>query len=555
MSSVGSSDSSNRQDDTVRRTREEAKANEAELARKHRKEIRRVSEQHAQEIEKLKAQHAESIKALKEASSGTITKRDHKYQQDMDKMRELHTKQLQQNADETQRREEALREAMGGDNGREKIRNDERIQKLSGEYKENLQEKDRAMTEALKMARDGQQSGISENRKKLEKAHKMEIEAIKAERNETVGHLQKTLTDTRETSDDRLREMQIQKLRQTQTASENLMDAVRNERDARVDSEGLLRQGFESGIQNTKDRYEKAMKKEREANQVSTRQLKTTTANRLDNQLRRLERENSELKDANVRDRVKLKQEKELEVDHLRDAWGKNIDRYQEDREAIVRSSNEKGARDIAEVRSDLEKQITSTNRFYRGKMEENNHIARSAYDNLVGDFEGRTAQTQMTADNRIKNVYANASEEKSRLIGMHQEGHEIMQREHQADIKALRLTLEQEKTDTVNRMQEQLRKQELQHSDKMNSVVQKYEKQVQGLQDQVLSERKRGEEKLKRTVEELQRSHKVTVDQMELKSRERMRQVSAQQAEELRSVNKRNEEKIDAVLTEIKKT
>jgi polyhydroxyalkanoate synthesis regulator phasin len=88
-----------------------------------------------------------------------------------------------------------------------------------------------------------------------------------------------------------------------------------------------------------------------------------------------------------------------------------------------------------------------------------------------------------------------------------------------------------------------------------MGIVVQKYEKQIQGMQDQLMRHEKTSAETLKRTVDELQRAHKVSIDQLEAKNRDRMRTITSHQQEEIRSVNKRHEDKLDAVLTEVKKT
>jgi hypothetical protein len=224
-------------------------------------------------------------------------------------------------------------------------------------------------------------------------------------------------------------------------------------------------------------------------------------------------------------------------------------------RNEAVRASNERSAKDVATVRDDMGKQLTDTSRFYRGRMEEENHIQRNAYDNLVGDFQSRQEATKMGADQRVQNIYERTEEDKQRLIKLQEENHTASQMQMRDQVREARQQAENEKQIAVRTMQDQMRKQELQHTERMSQVVGKYEKQLQALKDQVIKERKSGEENLKRTVDELQRAHKMSVDQLEAKNRDQMRQMTSMQSEELRTVNKRHEEKIDAVLAEVKKT
>lgn len=558
MSSVGSSDSSNngkRNDEVVRRQREEYRSAEADTVKKHKKEIRRMSEAHHREIEELKASHAEQLENMNKSSRDTVSKRDHKYQQEMEDLRGMHMKQLKATADENVRKEDALRKAIKGDSNAAQKRNDDRFETLSETYRNDLRKQEELHDDTVRQNRDAQQAAIDGNRQKLERAFDKQLGSVIEDRNEKVGDLQKRYTEYRQYSDDKFKGQEIRHLQDKNRASDQLMRAVRNERDARTDSEEIMRDGFQDGLNRQADRFAKAIKKEKEASEISGAHMKRNAIDRIDNQVRRLENEKMDLKDSNTRQDLKTKHQARQEINNIRDAYGKNIENYKDQRDQAVRDSNERSARDVATVRDQMGKELTETNRFYRGKMAENNRIQRNAYDNLVGDFEARQEYTLNTADQRVKTIHEQAVENEARMIKHQGEAHVQAQRQQQDEMRNLREFMDQEKQDAVMRMQDQMRKQELRHTEKLNTVVQKYEKQIVALKDEVLKERLNGETNLKRTVDELQRAHKLSHDQVEAKNRERMRQVSNQQAEELRSVNKRHEEKLDSVLAEVKKT
>lgn len=555
MSSVGSSDSGNRQDEVIRRNREDAVNSEAELVKKQKAELRRTNEKHYAEVEKLKKAHAAQMENLHRASQDAISERDHRYLQEVNDLKGMHRKALEQSAKESNRREEALRKATDGDAENTKMRNDLRFEKLNKDYNSKLTAAQRAQEEALAASRDAQIAAIDENRDKLEKAYDKQLGAVKAERDEKVHSLQSQFAEYRENSEGRIKSQELRHIQDQQRSSDALVRTARKERTASQDKEQLLRDGFRDGLETQRERYDKAMKNQAAAQSLVSDRLKTNAIDRINDQVRRLENEKEDLKEAKVRDQLLGKQARDEEIRHVKDAYGKNIENYREQRDQAVRESNERTARDVASVRDDLSKQMSDNSRFFRNRLNENTQIHTTAYRNATADFEARTQQQQMFADQRVKNIFDATQEEKTRLIKRQQEEHAMSQQTRADDIKAVHNQLETEKQEAILRMQELIRKQEVAHTEKMTQLVAKYEKQITALKDQVVKEKRNGEENLRRTVDEMTRAHKVSLDQLDSKNRDKMRQLSAAQSEELRSVNKRHEEKLDQVLAEVKKT
>lgn len=557
MSSVGSSDGGSRASDneTVRRKYEDFRKKESELVKKQQKEIRRLNESHYGEVERLKEEQQTQMQNLQKGSQDAISARDHKHQQEIEDVRNLHRKTLQGMAEDNQRREETLRNATQMDTKSERQRSQDRFEKLSRDYDSNLKSQEQAFAQGLEDSREAQQSAIGRNRENLTKAHERETASIRDGRDESIRKLQGEYDQYRTTTNKEKREHTVRDLAEKKRTGDNLMRAVRNEREARVDTEQSLREGFQDGLGQMRERYDQALKKNAEMQRMSEDDLKSGITNRVENQVDRLQAQNIDLRDQNVRDGANRRREAQREIANYRDAFQKNVENYKEQRDEVIRSANENTAKDVQKVRDDLETQIVENNRFYQGRMNEQERIQRGAYEQLKGEATARTQQTKDLTDGRVKHVYDVAEEEKSRLIELNNQNHTANQRLKADQMKALREKLEDDKQQAVNRLQDQMRKQELQHAERMGQVVSKYEKQLQGLKDQMLRERKLGEEGMKRMTEELARVHKMEVEQVENKNREKLRQLNTQHGEELRGLNRRHEDKLDQVIGEMKKT
>lgn len=560
MSSVGSSDSSDSssqraQAAEIRRNREAHQSAEADMVKKQAKEIRRLNEEHYAEVENLKREHQAQMDDLRKATNNDITARDHKYNQDVEELRDLYKRQMTQQADESQKKQDALRKATSGDLDQSKAQTDARLARLTSDYEKGLQEREHGYEESLKQNRDDQKNAIADNRDKLQRNHDMAMKSVKDERNKRVGDLQKSFDDYRQITGAEKRDTELRHLQDQQRASNNLLRAVQKERAAKQDSEEYLRDGFKDAIEKTHERFEKAAAREREANNLSRDQMKSTVGDRIDSQVHRLESENYDLREGNARSDLKNRQQMRREISNISDSYQRSMEAMQDERNEAVRQSNDRVHRGVQKVRKEMEHQATETNRYYRQQQAQNDTIHREAYDNLKVDLENRAEQTKVNADLRVKNLYEQASDEKARLAELQVENHKANQNSHQDEMNTLRANLEADKQIAVTTLTDRLQKQEVMHSERMAQVVGKYEKQIQTLKDELTREKKQNDENLKRATEEMQRQHKLAMDQSAQQNRERLRQVDAHHNEELRSLNKRNDERLDQVVSQIKKT
>ncbi len=473
----------------------------------------------------------------------------------MEGVREVFRKQMQEQAEEANRRDESFRKATSNDNEQKQLQASDRAERLTSDYERNLQAKSNQFNESLSENREVQHQAIEENRENLARDFDGKLKAIKQERNVKVSGLQKGYDDYRLNAESRLKDQELRHFQDQQRGSDALLRAVNRERFSAQDQQEQMREGFKDGIEKTQERFEQKAVSERQLNGSVRDQMKAGVYDRINNQVSRLESEKEDLKDVGVRKELNLKQKFEREKNNIAESYQKNMDAYKNERDEAVRQGNERNHKDIAHVRGELEGLAVESNRAYRSHEDEQNKIHNLAFSNLKRDTEMRHKATQETADTRVMNFYQQAQEEKARLMDLQNENHIASQHSHQDDMRALRAAMDDDKQIAVNAMSEHIQNQEIQHQERMNTVVAKYEKQVQVLKDELMREKKMNSENTKRLVDEMQRMHKVAMDQVDSKSRDRLRQVNLQHSEELRTLNKRNEEKLDQVIGEIKRS
>ena len=554
MSTINSSDGSSRQDEVVRRNREDYRANESEMNKKHQKELKRLTEQHSMELEKLKVAHSNQMNEIKDQSRESISKRDHKYQQEMEDMRAMHRKQLQDTAGSATKTSEVSRKTAEQEVQQGQTRNEERVKTLSENYKRSLDEVNQTNSRALDEVRSKQQQAVSEYREKLNAKHQEEIEALNNARQTEVSNVEGSARNYRKSTQAQIKDQALRHFQNQQKASENLVDAVRTQRNIQSENEAMLRRGFKDGLANTRERYEESMAKEREAVDNVSRGTRADVYERVNGQMRQLERKNQELKEHNTLDEVKRKRDTDRQVANVRDAYQKNVEVAENARDEAIRSSNKNTAKDLSRVQKKNDEVVVNLNRNYLEKIDTQETRHKTDFDLMQNDFTARSDQTKSSTDQRVRHIVNETEAEKQRLSENHTEVRKNLALGHRDELNELRASMERDKMENIEHMKDMMRKQEVSHNDKMVSMTGKYEKEIARLNDEIGKTKRSHEEEVKRLVGQIQRQHQNELDSQQLQYQEKMRKAQAQHGEEIRVTNQRNQEKFDQLLTTVKK-
>lgn len=554
MSSVSGSDNSTRQKDDVRRTREDSRANESELMKRHQKEIRRLTEQHANEIEEIKKAHAQQMDDLKKSSQETISSRDHKYAQDVESLRNLHRKQIFDTASEAARNMELTRNTAEKEIEQSKMRHDQHYSELSNDYATARAKQEEETSQAFTEMREKNQKSVQDYRENINKRHANELEEISKTRQREQATADTQNRNYRKASEARFRDQELRHFQDRQKNSDDLIDTVRQERTNQQQNEAILRQGFGDSLDRTRQKYENRSISDREKTAQAFDKTKDEVYERVNNQVRRLERQNKDLKNSNIQEDLARKAETDRTVRNMRDAFTQNVEVAQRERDEILHSSNEDNAKNLQKlhkVKSDEE--VERTREFLK-KYDSQETRAKDNLDTVENEYHARTEGTKKFADQRIKHIINDTDDQKARLTEFHEENRKALTMTHQDDIQDMRARVDKEKRDAIATMKEQMRKQEIQHQDRMAAQSVKFESEITRMKDELNKLRKAQDEQLKRQAGELQRAHQAELEAQQVQFRDKLSKTENHHTDEIKQVNRKNQERVDQLISTLKK-
>lgn len=555
MSSVSGSDNSSRKDDAVRRAREEYQSKESELMKKHQRELRRISEMHNSELENVKQAHAAQIEELKNQSRNTVTTRDRKYQKEIDGLRDMHRKQLESLANDTQKSIEVNNRTTDSEMEQLRLRYESRIKDLSDDHNRNSQTQTENYNKSLDENREISRQSINEQREKLNKKHMDELTTLNQYQQRQKDQLQREYNTYRKDSEIRMKNQSVQHLQDKQRMSENSIDQMIRNREAGEVQKEILRDGFAEGLDTMRKRYEEKAKEERILRDDSVGAFKESVNDRIEGRIRSLERENQDLKASNVTSELQMKREKERQVQAVRDSYGRNIENLEEQRQMLLDSNNKRRARDLAEQQKEYEKRFAQTNRFYGEKIELQERRSAQAMEATVNDLKAHGEHLRNTTDARVKHIVEETEAEKVRMREHQMNTHQTMRDLQSDELREIRLNADQQRFDAIERMKDQIRKREIQHSDQMSTVVSKYEKEIKRLNDEMVKSKRQGDLDNKRLVDEVMRAHQKELSSQNIQTQERLKNMEEQHNREIKVINERNQAQLDQVISTLKKT
>jgi hypothetical protein len=553
MSSVNGSDSSSSRDE-VRKNREDYRKNEAELVKKHARELRRLNEAHAQEVESLKADHDRQIEEVQKQARESITDRDNKYQSEIENIRSLHRKQLQNTTEDAQKRDELYRDTVKRESDSRAQTSDERVKSLSEQYNRANRDRDENLTRTLGQYRDESARGLTEQKDRLDKSYQKELDMTRLDRDQKIGQLQGQYDLYHKNAEGRLKDQQVKHMEDMQRASDSQMRALQKERSERAEAEDRWRDASSGSLADIRQHFQDSINKNRDDFDAARARFEDNYHGHIEPEMQNLRNKYQDAVDKGDRDMRQMEMKAAREKNQFRDAYSKNIENYKMQRDEAIRAGNERRSRDIETINGRNEKELADTHRFYNQKMDDQNRRLKTEYRNINGDFKARNEQVQSMADLRVKSVIDDTEAEKQRLVQQQSDSHDLMRRQQAETLRNLRMDTDAEKSDAIERIKELAKQKELGHSEQMAQMQESHKREVVALQDQLLRERKSADDSLKRTIDDLNKARKTELDQQMSKYEERIRVLQNTQSEELRRVNRAHEEKLSQLAATTRK-
>lgn len=557
MSSVGGSggsDSSRASEDAVRKAREEYRKKESDLIKKHQKEMQKVEEVNDRQRGELRTSQEKQIKALQKDTRDTITAKDHKYQQEVENLRSMHRRQLQQAVEESQQNQSQSSKSKKLEDNLQREQFDNRLKGLQEDHAVEIQKKTESFQSEINDLREKQQDSVSDNRNKLNLKHQDEVSRLIEERDKDKAQGQQKYDSYRRGAEAKIEGLKTQNFKDREKFSEGVINSIRRERITHEDNLKSVKEGYDEALEDYRDRFDKTNGLRSQQQEEFRKSMAETVDNRVMKKIGQLENEKEDLKLGQSLQQAELKRQSKKEVQNLRDDFNKNIEGYEMDRREALYLSNERNQKNIRAVTDKHNQVFTEAMKRNLNDKTAEHYRSQNAINDIQRDFGARVEQQKVSADMRVRGIYDSTEDSKAKLVEQQKEVIEVMRFNHAEELKALRKKLEDDNREVIDNLKNQMRNQEVNHTEKSSMMMQKYEKQISILNDQLNKERREHDDYVKRTVSQMQQEQKVQLEAQDNKFSERARQMQERHAEELKSESKRHQQKTDQLLSTMKK-
>ncbi|MCB0350912.1 MAG: hypothetical protein KDD38_07000 [Bdellovibrionales bacterium] len=555
MSSVSSKSNSNTQDEAIRKAREDYRNKEAELIKKHNREITALNQKYITSLDKKDVEQAKNLSAARELSQESLTKKDAKYRKEMEDLRSMHTKQLEKLMQDNRARVKAQSEASRLEVKQTSLGKEDRVKELHDRFEEQHQAESNKFSKTLENLREDQKSTLQESREKLKAQHEKELERIRDERDAKVADLKNNFRTLRQSADQRLRNQEIRHMQDKNRMQNAHLEDTRGREKGHAMIQDSAREGYQQGIQDVRQKMLQAREADQEAVNATTQQFHAEVSDRIDGQVNRLEQDLAKTRGESILKQTEARRIAKNEIRNIQDSYQTKFDYLEKARLDTLRQSNEINSQNINHVKSEADKQLVESGRYYRQRMEMENFKNRSALESVEQDFKLRQDYTAANADTRISRIRDETQETEKTLRDNFKDNIELVREESANEKRELRLALEKDKIQSNQLMKEQIQKQEITHQKEINSIVDKYEKQIADMNDRFTRDKRLRETREKELIKSLGRQKQSEVDALQVQQADQNKQAQLSHQREMKEVTSRYKEKLDEVLRSVKKS
>ena len=416
MSSVGGASDRSMAEEQIRRMRETTAAREADQAKQQNTKIRNLNETHQAELEEVKDDHSKALDHAREQSRETLSRRDMKYQKDVESLREMHVKALQRQVTDADSVKAEMKKTSKAEMNRVETTSDQQKEMLTKNFENELRHKDSELEDFANTSRNKQSDAADRLKKNLNDRHEEDTLALVKDRDDRVLELQNRVTEIRHEKTEAIRDLEAKKGEGEERLIHNSNLALEHEQKTNAANLQENRKDLKTGLDRLRERYERASTSNRQNLEDTRAELTKDLKARVGTKLQATSDDYERLKAEQPRIEMRSKREKARELSDLRDNMQANIESLETARKGTVEASNAKNKTEIEQILKKDEGTLHESNRYYQDKLAT---LAQSAQEKSVnGDQDASRLlnQEKTTSNTRFNKLKSFNDAEQSKL-------------------------------------------------------------------------------------------------------------------------------------------
>lgn len=554
MSSVSSSSDKKAYNESVKKNQNKKVDEKNEIAAKHRRELRNLSEKYAKEMEDLKNQHQQEVTNLKNRANESMNKRDKRNNEDISDLRSLHRQQLEKAAKENEARLDALRNQYEAENKNYKKSAEKQIESKEKTLEKITNENNKRFTEYSDTMREGMKQGLDNQREKIEAKYNKETKLLTDDRDTQLASAQEAYRNMRVDKNAEIARLDQLKRSQKEDLAEDYLVQVEAERSRHAEDIENRRNVYKESVDQLRERYRKSLEQEKVENAESQGGFKRGVEGRLGEQVKNLERKINQMKMDHAATEFELKKNYEKQKQNLKNAFQLNVEDFEKQRDNSVDMYKEVAHKDIEKARKDFDRTLKLNNNYFKGELE--NLKSRGEESNTQKNEEYNRMRDHLTSqmNKRVSVVTTGLQQENKKSRDYYNDSMEQMKVEQGETLASIREVHNKDKKEVIGNLRENLRKTSMKSNEELVSTKIELEKKLQSIADE-------NERKLRalrwesdRLLKEQKKESKTTLEMKEQQYMNKISQMQEEYKKNIDAINKNHQNEVTKLIVGQKK-
>ena len=542
MSSVSSSDR-RRQDDRVRKAREEYEAKESESQKAQRAEMERLNKRHYEALNRVSEDFGREMEELKDHYRATLSDRDQANIRKIEDVRNVYREQLKRKMEENESERRQMSNASSGALSKQKSISQSLLENLHEKHKSELKNRDEAFRELSQKNKQKLSDSLVSHDEKLKAAYDREIRGLVEERDSKLGSKERDEREIRKAhesqikSEKRQRDAEVGRWKQKYVDTVNAFEENNNEN---MTTQSLVLKG-EMGELNRK--YNTALEKKYDQIEQSNEALHESVNNRLDSQVRSKQSKIGRLSDKLNHEMVNHERLRNIERRDLEDRHRTQLEIVERQKVGALEQMKEQTDKRIGQNLSKTQKTLRDTHRQHRSEAELSKLRNRQDREMLLQQHREALEQTTGAAEGRVKKVAKVARENQDAYSNYFENSLDQMRDNFSERIDDQRERNVDDMVRLNKNMGERFRGIEKTFEQRVETLTNKYEGKIGQMTDNHAKELKRLESYYGQRLENKEKEQKQQATSLEMKYEAKIAKLNEDHTEQLEKANRRHQE------------
>jgi hypothetical protein len=540
--------------EVVSRNREQAKAQEAALKKRHAEEVNKLSKQYGEKVRELQKSYEEQMDKFKTRGQESLTEKDKKYQSEIDKIKNTHSQQAKNTAQNYERQIKEQRDTYRDESKRTNKIHDTQMNELSKNYENDVEKREENYTKSAEEMRADMAKGLNAQHERLESKYSNDAKNMRETTDEKINELSTDLQDTRDQKNAEIKNLKVESLANNQEQEKDKIGLVTQERKTQGMIQENMRDQYYKNLDELRDKYSRSTIESGNSKAAELQNMKDDVTLKTKEQIGNIERREREVHAQNDNDKYLALKNFNQEKKNYMNASKEALDKSEMQKSMIYDSVNDRTAHEIKGITAKHTEILDNQATYYKDRLGEREAKYDEAVETQVKGLEIENRKDKLTLENRQQKLVHILGKEKNEVETYYKDVLSEKDRIHKEEMTEQRVKLTKEKTEAVSKLENRIRDIDAKNNEKITQLINRFETQIDSMKEEHKAEKKRLTDQANRRLDEVEKTGRFQLESEKETAKTREEQMKAKFENNISQMEERHDQEKIRIATSVKK-